>query len=142
MIALRPCNHQSGLFPIGCFDTGQVRFVSGDFAQIVSRSQVPVPIVRRLASFAEHALKGESFRQERQLFKRPPPKAEPARFQSEIFTPQKLIPPKKPKPVTENLRKKRSRGAKALLEALEIEAQASGIEGYGAEVLRQLRQKR
>lgn len=79
VIALRPCNHQPGLFPIGCFDTGQVRFVSGDFAQVVSRCQVPVPIIRRVASFAEDALKAKAFSRERELFRRPPSKQEVSR---------------------------------------------------------------
>lgn len=142
VIALRPCNHLPGLFPIGCFDTGQIRFISGDFAQVVSRSQVPIPIIRRLASFAENALQGEAFRRERELFHRPRSRVETPKVYPVVSPRPKVTTLTEPKGVSTAQRQKRSRGAKALLEALEIEAQASGIEGYGAEVLRQLRQKR
>ena len=141
VIALRPCNHQPGLFPIGCFDTGQIRFVSGDFAQVVSRCQVPIPIIRRLASFAEEALKAKAFSRERELFRRPPPKQEVSRVYPVVSPRVRSVAPAQPKAASEVKRQKRSRGAKALLESLEMEALASGIDGYGAEILQQLRQR-
>lgn len=115
--------------------------MSTDFAQVVSRSQVPVPIIRRLASFAEDALKAKAFSRERELFRRPPPKQEVSRVYPVISPRARAVALVQPTTVSEVKSKKRSRGAKALLESLEIEAQCSGIEGYGAEILKQLRQR-
>lgn len=42
VIDIQNCNHSTEKYPIGYFETGQIRYFSFDFAKIVSRSEVPV----------------------------------------------------------------------------------------------------